>query len=155
MKRLGIRHRITLWYAAVFTLTACLSASLFLHAATGFLTAQHDEHVIRMAIILSAGIDADQGRIVFNLPEEDQKRLTGNVRYAFHTPNGVLADERYEPWMDAWPQDFDAVRHIRRGDALGIGRDSHTHWFMYDKAVFRAGSEIGRLRVLLSPTPYG
>ena len=155
MKRLGIRHRITLWYAAVFVLTVCLFASLCLHAAMGFLKAQNDEHVVRTAILLSDRIDADQGRIAFNLPEEDRERLTGNVRYALHTQSGVLADERYEQWMDAYPQDFNSVRLIKRGDSvLGIGRDDHTYWFLYDKAVFRAGREIGRLRVLLLPTPY-
>lgn len=144
--RLGIRHRITLWHAVLFVLTTCFFASLCLHAAITFLKEQSDEHAVRTAIILADKVDVAQGRIVFNLSDEDQKLLIGEVRYAFHTPGGVLTGDGYEQWMDAPPQDFDTVRHIRRS--------SENLWFMYDKAVFRNGCQVGWLRVLLSPTSY-
>jgi signal transduction histidine kinase len=48
--------------------------------------------------------------------------------------------------MDVYPQDFNAVRHIERGDDV--------YWFLHDKAVLRNGNQIGWLRVLLSSNLY-
>ncbi len=146
MNRLGMRQHIILWYAALFALTAWAIASLCFHAAVDFIEAQTDEHVIRAAVILADRIDVSQGRVTFNLPDEDQKQLARDVRYAFHTQDGVLTDGKYEPWMDAYPRDFNAVRHIER--------DGQDYWFLRDKAVLRDGNQIGWLRVLLASNLY-